>query len=834
MVTYVPENAFLVYDGTSDSGASRSGSVSNTSSGIKHVEDYRPEWRMNRELWEKHDRDELVSVSIQLFDTGDEDVDEDLQALFRILDYSDQKVNSVQGSIMISAFSLPASKLVECLALETVVAIEEMKQAVLAGEMSAMVVANQTKIVGGKEVQKNRVEDGTYYTNWMANKFTANGINTARMIEFERYPIVTIVDDGVDNGGSSTTRNFSGSDRPDSQDLMEWGEYIPGYNDSRMMYSFRFDWRGENYDGTWDPLIPSSLPGVVYDLDGTRPPYALEGSGHGHGVASILGGYHTAWDIDTNPQASYCHVFDLDDQDTKLLYGQGVSPWGRMASAKILGGWFSPNLEFLEPADFAWTLRHVYDQTAISNSGVQNAHPMVITNSSLGLNQGYDCTASQGYAESPVNTEYDWYAKTYDLAARDCKNEYWFPGSGSNPMLCVVAAGNDGFNYAGLNRFCNTPTSIDAATSATLQRIDSAMNTIWSPGMAKNILTVGGSETFDARNERADLCPGYSDSYLLDQTGRADDADDVWRIASKGIKHPSGPRAARVKPDLVAPAEGMYVNLFKIGLATCSPTPAPGDPPVKELEDNAVAESSFPDRAYYRGGGTSSATPAVAGAAQILALYLNQKHGLQNPSPAFMKAWLINTSRMLRGDYSGPWNGSTYVPPPLPSPYQGWGRVNLDMAMDPVARFFVDQSHTFTQNGQQYVRSDLRVADASKPLRVTLVWTDYTDQLATPSLYHDLVNDLDLEVEVNGTKYAGNFFRSTAGHEDDSEALASWPATRDQKNNVECVFLDPPGTMANITVRVKARQLLGDAVGTIHAAPPTQDFALVIYNADEI
>jgi outer membrane protein assembly factor BamB len=79
-------------------------------------------------------------------------------------------------------------------------------------------------------------------------------------------------------------------------------------------------------------------------------------------------------------------------------------------------------------------------------------------------------------------------------------------------------------------------------------------------------------------------------------------------------------------------------------------------------------------------------------------------------------------------------------------------------------------------------RYDLRVADVTMPLEITLVWTDYPAQAWADPI---LVNDLDLIVTApDGTAYRGNAF--TGYNPGESEPGA---ANADHMNNVESVLV---------------------------------------------
>src|SRR5581483_1292816 len=90
------------------------------------------------------------------------------------------------------------------------------------------------------------------------------------------------------------------------------------------------------------------------------------------------------------------------------------------------------------------------------------------------------------------------------------------------------------------------------------------------------------------------------------------------------------------------------------------------------------------------------------------------------------------------------------------------------------------------------------VADNTKPMRVTLAWTDAPG----PTSGNAFVNNLDLEVTVGGNTYKGNVF---------SGANSATGGSADTVDNVESVFL-PAGITGPVLVRVKAINIAGDGV----------------------
>ena len=79
---------------------------------------------------------------------------------------------------------------------------------------------------------------------------------------------------------------------------------------------------------------------------------------------------------------------------------------------------------------------------------------------------------------------------------------------------------------------------------------------------------------------------------------------------------------------------------------------------------------------------------------------------------------------------------------------QGMGLVDLGRAFDGVPRILVDQTQVLRRRGQTYVVTGT-IASSTAPFRVALVWTDPPG----PTTGNAYVNNLDLQVTVNGTTY---------------------------------------------------------------------------------
>lgn len=360
-----------------------------------------------------------------------------------------------------------------------------------------------------------------------------------------------------------------------------------------------------------------------------------------------------------------------------------------------------------------------------------------------------------------ASNEYDSIAQEYDSLVRDARPSI----PGNQEMVFVFSAGNGG-----------------------------AGGHVSSPGTAKNGITVAASESY--RPEGVDACD-------LDGGGSigpegADNVRDLLRYSSGGPT-----KDGRAKPDIVAPGTHIYgaasktISFFGEGLCAGTPLFRP------------------PDQSLYTwSSGTSLAAPHISGAASLIRRYFAVENLFGDgraPSPAMIKAYLINSASYMTGEFAG---GN------LPGDRQGWGLADLSRTFDGATRQLVDQTTLFTESGQTFEIQG-SIADRAAPLRLTLAWTDAPGSLIGPAI----VNDLDLEVSIGGvTVYRGNTFAgaySIAGGEPD------------RLNNVESIYLPPDaipeGVEGNFTVTVRATNIAGDGIPG-NETNLDQDFALVVYN----
>ena len=367
---------------------------------------------------------------------------------------------------------------------------------------------------------------------------------------------------------------------------------------------------------------------------------------------------------------------------------------------------------------------------------------------------------------------YDVDAQTYDALVRDAQPSGTpFATAGNQPMVIVFASGNAG----------------------------PGVQTVGSPGCAKNLISVGAAE-----NVRAF---GGTDGSGVSDTG-ANSANDIIDFSSRG------PCAdGRYKPDLVAPGTHVTGGVGQNG----SPTTNGTGNALNCFNGSGVSggtggSSYFPSAGqqfYTASSGTSHSTPGIAGACALLRQYFINA-SLTPPSPAMTKAFLVNSARYMTG---------TYANDTLPSQSQGMGHVNLGTAFDGVTRILRDQvgAEKFTASGQARAVTGV-VSDNTKPFRVTLGWTDAPGS-TTGNAYN---NNLNLTVTIGGNTYKGNVF---------SGANSTTGGAADAKNNAESVFI-PAGVSGPFAVIVTAADINSDGVPNEGTATD-QDFALVIYNATE-
>ena len=294
-------------------------------------------------------------------------------------------------------------------------------------------------------------------------------------------------------------------------------------------------------------------------------------------------------------------------------------------------------------------------------------------------------------------------------------------------------------------------------------------SSVTPPSTAKNCITVGASE-----NDRPAFNLTYGAGWASDFPAEPIASDNVSNNPDGmvGFSGRGPTRDRRIKPDLVAP--GTFI------LSTRS----------RVTQDNGWAPSQ--DALFFFMGGTSMATPLVAGCAALVREFLISVHQLETPSAALVKAMLINGARDMAGQYI-PSEASV-----IPNSAEGFGRVDMRATVGPFAAgetLTIRDENTALDTGDQESLTVTVPANA-RLLKVTLVWTDPPGEA--------LQNDLDLIVRLpNGQERHGNVTGPSAAF--------------DRNNNVEQVTVNnPPAGQVEVIVRAH------------RAAQFAQTYALVI------
>lgn len=269
-------------------------------------------------------------------------------------------------------------------------------------------------------------------------------------------------------------------------------------------------------------------------------------------------------------------------------------------------------------------------------------------------------------------------------------------------LLPIVAAGNEGVDL-------KPPYGVIDPQS------------LLSPGTAKNILTVGAAENY--RTEGGLSCALWGRGWPSDFPHDPIASDYVSRPKSGGRGMAAfssrGPCSdGRVKPDVVAPGTDIL----------SARTQAASNP-----------GSWGPFNTYYHySGGTSMATPLVAGAAALVRQWCEEKAGMPDPDGATLKAILCAGAKTL---YPGQYGEGEFleIPATYPNNVEGWGMVDLENSIANPDGVVVHDGEVVEEG--QTLTFRFR-APGGKPLCILMAYSDAPSSQGAGGL----INDLDLAV----------------------------------------------------------------------------------------
>ena len=343
-----------------------------------------------------------------------------------------------------------------------------------------------------------------------------------------------------------------------------------------------------------------------------------------------------------------------------------------------------------------------------------------------------------------------------------------------NPeVLVVVAAGNESTAPTGTYEF----------------------KSIGAPATAKNVLTVGASNT----DRDIPLTWGVFRGQSFPEKAAADDPVAVDPQFVAGISSRGPTDFDSIKPDVLAP--GTFI------LSTRAAQLAGG---LEWKSPNNIK----PDDGYVFIGGTSMAAPVVSGLAAVLRQFLREERNTPKPSAALMKAILISATRPVpqRKDDVMKEIG-------FPDFDQGFGRIDLSLIVSGKLVFtdVANDSKLALESRAKTgsLRTSLRTykvnvaAGAAAPLVLTLAWTDRPGRDVQNQLQLDIRGPADL-FQIGNAKHV--FLKNPLFN-----TKAPNGVVLDKRNNVQQIRIDAaaPG---EYTIHVAAQ----------NTVLPPQGYALAV------
>merc|ERR1712226_439426 len=305
-----------------------------------------------------------------------------------------------------------------------------------------------------------------------------------------------------------------------------------------------------------------------------------------------------------------------------------------------------------------------------------------------------------------------------------------------------------------------------------------ALGTVGAPATAKNIISVGASES-DGR----------------DLYGGSDGLNYLAYFSSRGPTSDG-----RRKPDIVSPGHAILsAKSVPSQSGECEPDNTSQLP-------NAGGSSSY---AVSYKSGTSMATPVASGTAALVRQYFTEGYypngikgagtAIANPSASLIKAVMLNGAQSLigkSGSQGGAISSVAYY-----DEHQGFGRIQLStsLPLEGTNDFVMEANEkvSISQGGEDSYTYQIGECSSMDELSIMLVWTDPAGSSGCAKC---LINDLDLTAELDGSTYYPNGGSSA-----------------DTLNNAERIRLPvTPGDSVSVTV-----------TGT-NLATSSQEYALVV------
>jgi|GEM_PF-1000542 len=311
---------------------------------------------------------------------------------------------------------------------------------------------------------------------------------------------------------------------------------------------------------------------------------------------------------------------------------------------------------------------------------------MLISNHSYGEYVGWSYNMSEGdwywFGDPSVSEVEDYNFGYYSDIAHDVDDIAY----NAPYLLMCWAGGNDrleGPTFAVGHWVWDDDRWVWSEVERNVDGNDYGYDTMSHMALAKNILSVEATAT---------IPEGY------------EDPGDV-RTTSFSSKGPTDD--GRIKPDLVVP--GLNIN----------------------------STGSDSDTDYQNGSGSSTASPAVAGIANLMQEYFRRTHAGENMKASTLRALLINSTEEA-GNNDGP--DYTF----------GYGLLNSVKAVDIITKDIENNGRIFERILHNQTSDSIFFNyDGRESIRLTIAWNDPPSEVADPVLNDPtpvLVNDLDVRL----------------------------------------------------------------------------------------
>jgi hypothetical protein len=614
----------------------------------------------------------------------------------------------------------------------------------------------QGQIVAGNVLANGQGLTGPGYRPWLECPPWSPPGNCKSVLAGTNHQLIGMIDSGFDDGSQPLT---GVNHHPDLESVpLPPPPALPGPDNEERLLEIK------NFTNDLKKVPPEP-----------QLPPSGDQAGHGTMVAGILVGQGHP-QISDQPFGSGGPTFVGGGKDDQGYFrGSGISPFSRLVVAQV-----SSNAAAL--IDTIPAGRHDRALQWMRSSGT--------TDRAMTINESWNKTQLVS-GQVLALAAYDQGAQFYDARVLDAD----IVRPGLQPTTVVFSAGNQAYVPA-------TNTS----------RYDS----VGSPATAKNVITVGASESYrplsqagapplDCRDDNPNSPPPPKG-----RVGLSEDATNAGRVArfsgrgqvfqGKGIAPNKALHQVRIKPDLVAPGVRVFSTVpYNV------PQTYPDSPQI-----GVGCAAYFPPLGsghyFTYGSGTSFAAPVVTGCAAHLRKWFMDR--ATNPSPALVKAALIATADNLGGLV-----GNDH----RPSASYGWGRVNLARMLDPrISRFFVDRADRPVSSTLPRV-FERTISDTTRDTVVLLSWSDPPAPIVGNS-QAALVNNLQLVVEElnaaggptgnwRGNNFQENVKGNDTGYSVRFPSAPDLPVT-DSINTVEAVFIKantvPAGRKLRITISAPA------------------------------